>query len=95
MPFIGNHAGDVALELPEGPVCTFDVINGMLKTPEEIFAGGVEFFATAATGGDHELAERLTRRNMKALPYWRARPFDKLSGLEATTEEFESAIAAL
>lgn len=92
MPFVGNHAGDIGLELPEGPVCKFDSENGKVKSGEEIFEGGVAFFAAETTNGDRELAERLTRKNMKALSYWQARPFEKLTGPVATDLEFQTAI---
>ncbi len=95
MPFEGNHADDIGLELPEGPVCAFDSAGGKVKSGEEVFEGGVEFFAQAATGGDRALAERLTRRNMKSLPYWQAHPFGRLEGDEASEEEFGSAMAKL
>lgn len=95
MPFEGNHANDIGLELPEGPVCTFDSADGKAKSGEEIFRGGVEFFAGEAAGGDRELAARLTRKNMKGLPYWKARPFAELEGPTATDAEFGAAMAKL
>jgi hypothetical protein len=95
MPFEGNHANDIGLEINEGPVCKFDSANGQIKPAEDIFKGGIEFFADAATNGDRELAERLTRRNMKSLRYWQDHPFSLLGGPEATDEEFESAMAKL
>ncbi len=95
MPFEGNHVGDIGLELPEGPVCKFDSADGKVKSGEDVFRGGVEFFAEAATGGDRALAERLTRRNMKGLPYWQAHPFAGLEGEQATDAEFAAAMAKL
>ena len=95
MPLEGNHAGDVGLVLPEGLVCKFDSENGKIKSAEEIFDGGVNFFTGATTDGGRELATCLTRQKMKALPYWQAHPFAKLDGPEATDEEFRAAIAKL
>jgi hypothetical protein len=95
MPFVGAHENDIGLELPEGPVCTFDSENGKVKSGDEIFDGGVEFFVAEATEGDRALAERLTRKNMNALAYWHTHPFDKLVGAEATDEEFQTAMAKL
>lgn len=95
MPFEGEHQNDIGLTLPEGSVCTFDVENGSMKSPDAIFEGGVSFFADAAAHGDRALAARLTRRNMRSLPYWQAHPFDALSGETATDAEFETAMAAL
>jgi len=95
MPFVGNHEGDIALELAEGPVCKFDVENGKLKSGEAIFAGGVEFFVEEVADGDRDLAARLTRKNMKSLPYWQIHPFDMLTGPEATDKEFGIAMSKL
>lgn len=95
MPFEGNHANDIGLEFPEGPVCKFDSANGKVKSGDEIFEGGVEFFAVAVASGDRELAIRLNRKNMKSLPYWQTHPCEKLAGAEATDEEFQTAMAKL
>ena len=95
MPFEGDHEGDVGLETADGPVCIFDVENGAVKSPEAIFAGGVEFFATSVAEGDCDLAERLTRKNMSQLPYWQERPFTELAGKMATDEEFGAYMAKL
>lgn len=95
MPLEGEHAGDIGMELPEGLVCRFDCENGAIKSGGEIFMGGVAFFADAAAGGDRTLAERLTRRNMKALPYWQAHPFGELDGEAASDQEFSDAMARL
>lgn len=95
MPFEGSHENDIGLELPEGPVCKFDSENGQVKSGEAIFEGGVVFFADAVANGDRELAERLTRKNMKSLAYWQAHPFELLAGVEATDAEFQTAMAKL
>ncbi len=95
MPFTGEHANDIGLELSEGPVCTFDCEDGEVKEPEDIFAGGVAFFVDNATDGDFDLAERLTRRNMLSLEYWQDRPFEELEGPVATEAEFAEAMAKL
>lgn len=95
MPFVGDHAGDVGLKTAEGNVCTFDVENGAIKSPEHIFEGGVAYFLDAVCEGDRVLAERLTRKNMKSLPYWQAHPFALLDGEVATDEEFGACMAKL
>jgi hypothetical protein len=94
MPFVEHHANDVGLETPDGPVCKFDSENGQIKKPEEIFKGGVEFFGQS-TDGDHDLAARVTRKNMKSLPYWQAHPFAELEGEETTDQEFGDVMAKL
>ena len=95
MPLEGEHKDDIGLELPEGLVCKFDSENGVVKSGDEIFEGGVTFFSNAITNGDRELVERLTRKNMKSLPYWQTRPFPHLDGPEATDAEFAEAMAEL
>jgi len=95
MPLEGNHENDIGIELPEGLVCKFDSENGAVKSGKDIFEGGVVFFLDAVAEGDRVLAERLTRKNMKSLPYWHARPFVELLGDEATDEEFAAAMAKL
>lgn len=95
MPFEGDHANDIALELPEGPVCKFDAPEGKMKSPEEIFEGGVNYFAEAVAEGDRDLAARLTRRNMKDLAYWQDRPFALLEGELSSDEEFGAMMAKL
>ena len=95
MPFEGDHKNDIGMQLPEGPVCIFDCHNGALKSPEAIFEGGVQYFAQAAADGDRDLATRLTRTNMKSLPYWQAHPLEMLKGAEATPEEFALAMSKM
>lgn len=95
MPFEGDHANDIGLETAEGPVCKFDSENGSIKSAEEIFEGGVQFFLGSVADGDRDLAERITRKNMKGLAYWQAHPFALLDGAEATDQEFGEAMAKL
>lgn len=95
MPLEGDHAGDFGMDTPDGPVCKFDIKDGQIKSPEEIFQGGVEFFANTVADGDRDLAARLTRKNMNSLPYWQAHPFAELQGEQATDEEFGTAMAKL
>lgn len=95
MPLYGEHASDIGLELPEGLVCKFDSEDGAMKSPVDIFEGGVAFFLESVAEGDYDLASRLTRKNMKALPYWQAHHFAELDGELATDEEFSAAMAKL
>jgi hypothetical protein len=94
MPFEGSHVNDVGLETADGTVCKFDVADGKMKDSSEIFQGGVEFFSKY-TGGDRGLAERVTRTNMKSLPYWVKHHFADLDGPAATNEEFGAVMAKL
>lgn len=68
--------------------------DGSLKSGDEIFEGGVQFFQSSL-GGERALAERITRTNMSRLPYWQERPFDKLRGEMASDSEFRSAMERL
>ncbi len=95
MPLEGNHANDIGLELPEGPVCKFDSEHGSIKSGDQIFEGGVSFFADAVADGDRELGARITRKNMKSLRYWQIHQFAALAGPEATDDEFCAAMAKL
>lgn len=63
--------------------------NGSIKSCEEIFAWWVHFFMNT-TGADRALAERLVRKNMLRLPYWKV-----LSGEVASDEEFEEVMKGL
>ncbi len=95
MPLEGEHAGDVGFESADGWVCRFDSENGVIKSAEVIFEGGVAFFTSSLAHGDAELAKRLTRANMRSLPYWQTHPFELLNGEVATAEEFNAAMAQL
>lgn len=61
--------------------------DGNVKTVGEIFEGGVQFFMKQF-GGDRQKAERITRKNMNNLSYWKGKNFDILKGEMATDEEF-------
>lgn len=95
MPFEGGHEKDLAFISPDGPVCVYDSKDGEIKSVEEIFKGGVTFFMNEATDGNRGLAEKITRKNMNALPYWQERPNPILRGEEATDEEFGLVMARL
>lgn len=95
MPFDGDHANDIGLETADGAVCVYDVKDGVIKSSEEIFEGGVQFFMGQGTDGDRALAEKVTRKNMKSLPYWQNHHFDLLNGEEATDDEFGMVMAKL
>lgn len=68
--------------------------RGNVHPCEEIFEGGVRFFMSAV-GADRALAERVTRRNMKGLPYWQGNTGACLQGEEATDAEFAEALSKL
>lgn len=68
--------------------------DGSVKSGEEIFKGGVEFFL-GALGGERSFAEKITRKNMNNLPYWQEHACEALKGEMATDEEFRAAMGRL
>jgi hypothetical protein len=68
--------------------------DGRVKSCDEIFEGGVEFFVSQI-GGDRSMAEKITRKNMKKQPYWQDKNCEILEGEEATDEEFAEALKKL
>ncbi len=94
MPLEGAHEKDFGIATAEGPVCAHDSSEGKIKSGESIFEGGVQFFLSAVCD-DRGLAERLVRKNMNSLPYWKAHRFPGLDGVEATDAEFAAAMAKL
>ena len=95
MPLVAAHEKDLGMETSEGAVCIHDMKDGKIKSAADIYEGGVSWFADAVTGGDRALAQRLTRRNMNQLAYWKAHPDPILKGDQATEEEFGAAMAKL
>ena len=65
--------------------------DGSVKSAQEIFEGGVQFFLQTL-GGERELAEKITRKNMKMQSYWQDKDESVLQGEEATDEEFAEAM---
>jgi len=68
--------------------------GGSVKTCEEIFEGGVQFFISQI-GGDRQMAEKITRKNMNMQPYWQDKDCEILKGEMATAEEFAEALKKL
>ena len=68
--------------------------DGSVKSCEEIFEGGVQFFMSQI-GEDREMAERVTRKNMSQLPYWQDKSRKILNGEMTTDEEFAEVLKKL
>lgn len=68
--------------------------DGSVKTCEEIFEGGVQFFM-GQIGDDRQLAERATRKNMNMQSYWQGKDCAILKGEMATDEEFTEILKKL
>ena len=87
---------DIKLVIGEDSFCKYCVDkNGKLKSAEQIFRGGVSFFMHTVEGTPLDLAERITRRNMKSLAYWQKNKPTCLEGSEATNEEYTEAMKQL
>jgi hypothetical protein len=67
---------------------------GNVKSCEEIFEGGVQFFMNQL-GADQQMAEKITRKNMNAQPYWQGKNCEILKGDMATNEEFAEVLKKL
>ena len=94
MPLVTK--AEVGLTTSDGSHCIHCTnIDGTLKTCEQIFTGGVEFFMAAVPSVTKELAEKLARKTMKSLPYWQKHHHSCLEGAAASDEEFKEAMAQL
>lgn len=69
--------------------------NKNVKTCEEIFEGGVQFFMSIDPAIARTFAEKIVRKNMKMLPYWQGKEYPCLAGETATDEEFQQILAKL
>lgn len=69
-------------------------VDGSVKSCEEIFEGGVQYFMTQICG-NRQTAEKVTRKNMSQQPYWRAKDYEILKGEMATDEEFTDILRKL
>ena len=88
MPLI--NPADIGAKTADGSACIHcSNPDGTIKSCEEVFEGGVQFFMDSIPGTERALAERLTRKNMNNLPYWQKNGTDILQGEEATDEEFQ------
>ena len=68
--------------------------DGSVKSCEEIFEGGVQFFMSMI-GDDREKAERVTRKNMNQQLYWKDKDCAVLKGEMASDEEFAEVLQKL
>ncbi|HCW32717.1 MAG: hypothetical protein UT36_C0009G0039 [Candidatus Peregrinibacteria bacterium GW2011_GWF2_39_17] len=94
MPLL--HPENIGAEISDGPLCIHCVDStGDIKKCADIFEGGVQFFLASIPNIDRMLAERLVRKNMKALPYWQENFCDCLNGEEASEAEFKTALNQL
>ncbi|KKP24521.1 MAG: hypothetical protein SZ59_C0002G0367 [candidate division TM6 bacterium GW2011_GWF2_28_16] len=79
---------DFALKDENSIFCLYCVNpDGSVKSCEEIFEGGVQFFMSQL-GSDRKMAEKVTRKNMNMQSYWKDKNCSILKGEMATDEEF-------
>lgn len=79
---------DFALGDENSQFCLYCVNpDGSVKSCEEIFEGGVQFFMSKL-GSDRKLAEKINRKNMNMQSYWQGKDCAILKGEMATDEEF-------
>jgi hypothetical protein len=91
-----NDPKEIGSEVQDGSVCIHcSMPDGKVKSCEEVFEGGVQFFLGAVPGTDRALAERLTRKNMNGLPYWQRNKSACLDGDQASDEEFGQVMSKL
>ncbi len=87
---------DFGSETENGSVCIHCTnSDGGIKSCEEVFDGGVQFFLSTVASGDRTLAEKLSRKTMKNLPYWQNKICDCLEGEEVSDEKYAEAIKKL
>jgi hypothetical protein len=82
------------MKTEDGPVCIYCANNGEIRSCEEIFEGGVQFFMQAMKS-ERGFAEKLVRKNMLGLPFWKGKECKCLEGEVATDEEFAEAAKKL
>lgn len=93
MPMIKSE--DFAAGDEKSDFCLYCVNeDGSLKTCQEIFEGGIEYFMEVLEG-DIEMAEKITRKNMSDLPYWQTSTCDCLTGDKASDYDFAKTMKKL
>jgi hypothetical protein len=86
---------DFALGDENSDFCTYCVnADGGVKSCEEIFEGGVNFFMSKL-GGDKVTAEKMVRKNMSQQPYWLGKECECLKGEMATDDEFADTMSMM
>ncbi len=91
-----ENTEDIGLDNESGTFCKYCINeDASVKTCVEIFEGGAQYFMGAVPGADRALAERLTRKNMKSLPYWQNQEHECLNGEEASEVEFNEVMSKM
>ncbi len=91
-----ENTEDIGIENGEEIFCKYCINDDKsVKTCEEIFEGGVSFFLTTLPELDRLLAEKVVRKNMNLLPYWKDKDNECLKEEEASDEEFQMIMSKL
>jgi hypothetical protein len=91
-----NNKEDIGAKIEPGLICKYCTKeDGSIKSCDEIFNGGVHFFMNAVSGVDKVMAEKVVRKNMNRLPYWRNSVDSCLKGEQATDKEFQELLRKL
>jgi len=91
-----NDKSDFGMKNEQGSFCKHCITpDQKVKSCEEIFNGGVQFFMTAIPGTEKNFAERIVRKNMNNLPYWKKNKSLCLKGAIATDKEFQEILSKL
>jgi hypothetical protein len=86
----------IGLKTDQGHFCVHCVDeNKKVRSCEEIFEGGVQFFMSAVPNVDRNFAEKITRKNMSGLKYWQGGNYPCLNGEKATDDEFQEVLQIL
>lgn len=93
LPISVSYSGDVGIKTKDGWICGYDILHGKVKSPDEIFKQNVTYFSGLPVTVDLDLATRLARKTMNALPYWKNQNIPILSGSEASEEELKEAMS--
>lgn len=79
----------IALHKGNDDFCIYCVDdNKEVKSCDVIFEGGVQYFISEENY-PREYAEKVVRKNMTMLPYWKNNPYPCLKGDMLTDEEFK------
>lgn len=79
----------IALHSGDSDFCLYCVDDAKkVKSCEVIFEGGVQYFMNEENHS-REYAEKITRKNMIMLPYWKNNPSPCLKGEMLTDDEFK------
>ncbi len=87
---------DIGSEIEECLFCRYCLdSDGNIKSAEEIFEWGVDFFINAISNIDRKFAELIVRKNMNGQLYWQDKNDECLIWDEATEEEFDDILEKL